>query len=460
MTATTLGASALDELEALRRRIATREASVAVVGLGYVGIPVAASLAAAGFSVRGHDADGTRVAALRGGDLPLATKEPGLVALLRAAVDSGRFDASSDDTTIEGADVFIVAVDTPIDADHRPDTRNLARACRTVSERLRGPALVVVESTVAPGTMRAIAPVFAGRGAHLAHCPERLRPGRLLRNLRGMSRMIGVDDTRDGVLGIELYRAIVQAELVVTSWEAAEVIKTAENATRDVQIALANQLAVVCDHAGVDFRVVREHVNRLWSAEPLVLEAGPGVGGHCIPKDPWLLVSALPAGARADLIHGARAVNDAMAEHVVALALEVCADAGRPPSDAKAAVLGLTYDADSDDRRNAPGPRIADGLRATMREVDVHDPYATPDRDLRDVLAGADVAVLVVAHSEYRYADLGTLGRVMRTRAVVDCRRVLDADVLRTAGFVYRGLGLGDVRRAARAAIPAREPIP
>ncbi len=449
-------------LDALHRRIAAKEAEVAVVGLGYVGIPVAASLAAAGFTVHGADVDPARVAVLRQGRLPLATKEPGLDALLAAAVRGGRLTAADDESGLDGADVFVVAVDTPIDPQHRSDTRDLERACRTVARHVRGPALVVVESTTAPGTMRnVVAPVFAGSAdVRLAHCPERLRPGRLLRNLRGMARLIGVDDTRVGLLGIELYRTIVRAELVVTSWEAAEVIKTAENAARDVQIALANQLAVVCDHAGVDFRVVREHVNRLWNAEPLILEAGPGVGGHCLPKDPWLLVSGLPEGAPSELVRGARALNDGMADHVVQLVLDVLTRAGRAPADAKAAVLGLTYDADSDDGRNAPGPRIAERLAAVVRELVVHDPYVARDRDLRAVLDGCDVAVVVVPHAEYRNADLATLGPAMRTRAIVDCRRALDADLLRTLGFAYRGLGLGDRRRNASAPIPTSEPMP
>jgi UDP-N-acetyl-D-mannosaminuronic acid dehydrogenase len=304
----------------------------------------------------------------------------------------------------------------------------------------------VIESTVAPGTIRdLIAPIF-GEGVFVIHCPERVRPGRLLRNLRGMARLVGAPDPEVAALGADLYRNIVQADLVVTDWETAAVIKTAENATRDVQIALANQLAVICDHVGVDFRKVREQINRLWNDQPLILDAGPGVGGHCLPKDPWLLVSAIPQGAASALIEGSRAMNEAMPSHVVDITERACRDAGFGIADATVAVLGLTYEADSDDERNAPGPRVAMELERRGAHVERHDPFVTPDRAVADVLRGCDVAVVVVPHSIYRESDWDALGSAMRHRVVFDCRRALEADALRLLGFSYRALGVAALR--------------
>lgn len=436
----------MTELRRLRDRIADKSARLVVVGLGYVGVPVAASFAAAGFDVVGVDPDGTRVEALNAGKLPLATSEPGLESLLQAALAAGRFRAVSDEGALSGRDVAIVAVDTPIDDRHRPDPRQLERACRGLAERVTRPCAVVIESTVAPRTLRdLIAPIF-GEGVFLIHCPERVRPGRLLRNLRGMARLVGVADPEVGVLGTDLYRNIVQADLVVTDWETAEVVKTAENATRDVQIALANQLALVCDHVGVDFRRVREQINRLWSDQPLILDAGPGVGGHCLPKDPWLLVSALPQGAASALIEGSRALNDAMPAHVADIAARACAGAGVALADATIAVLGLTYETDSDDRRNAPGPRVATELERRGARVARHDPFVSGDGALADVLRGADVAVVVVPHTVYRESDWFALGSAMRRLVIVDCRRALEADTLRSIGFSYHALGVAALR--------------
>lgn len=430
----------------LRDRITDKTARIVVVGLGYVGVPVATSFAAAGFDVVGVDTNQSRVDSLNAGNLPLATSEPGLEALLQTVLGAGRFHATVDEEAIAGCDIAIVAVDTPIDESHRPDSRQIEAACRSLARRATRPCLVVIESTVAPRTLRdLVAPIF-GDGIFLIHCPERVRPGRLLRNLHGMSRLIGAADPKVGALGAELYRNIVQADLVVTDWETAEVIKTAENATRDVQIALANQLALICDHVGVDFRKVREQINRLWSDQPLILDAGPGVGGHCLPKDPWLLVSALPEGAASALIEGSRELNDAMPSHVADITVRACRDAGIAITDATVAVLGLTYEANSDDQRNAPGPRVAAELERRGARVVQHDPFVTADRPVSEALRGADVVVVVVPHSNYREGDWATLGAAMRHRVVVDCRRALEADALRLLGFTYYALGVAALR--------------
>ena len=436
--------SRMSELDELQSRIATKQTRIGVIGLGYVGIPVAVSFAAAGFDVVGLDRARARVDALNAGALPLATTEPGLEPLLGAARAAGRFTATSDEDALDDREVAIVAVDTPV-VEHRPDTRQLIDACRGVARHLRPPTLVVIESTVAPRTMReVVAPLF-GEGAFVVHCPERVRPGRLVRNLRDMARLVGVSDPRVGVLATELYRNIVRADLVVSDWETAEVIKTAENATRDVQIALANQLAVISDHAGVDVRKVREQINRLWASEPLVLEPGPGVGGHCLPKDPWLLVSGLPDEASRALIEGARALNESMPAHAARIVARALADDDLATQGAVVAVLGLTYEANSDDERNAPGPLVADELARMGATVVRHDPLVTGG-ELASALHAADAAVVVVPHAQYREADWGALASAMRHRVFVDCRRAFEADALRMRGYRYRALGVGALR--------------
>ena len=433
-------------MQRLHDQIGKKTAKIVVVGLGYVGVPVATSFAAAGFDVVGVDTNRERVDALNMGKLPLATSEPGLESLLQTVIAAGRFRAVTDPAALAGREVAIVAVDTPIDEDHRPDVRQLELACQALAERVIRPCVVVIESTVAPRTIRdLVAPIF-GEGVFLIHCPERVRPGRLLRNLRGMARLVGASDPDVAALGTELYRNIVNADLVVADWETAEVIKTAENATRDVQIALANQLAIICDYVGVDFRRVREQINRLWNDQPLILDPGPGVGGHCLPKDPWLLVSSIPPSAASALIEGSRALNDAMPSHIADITERACRDAGLAIAHASAAVLGLTYEANSDDERNAPGPRVAAELERRGAHVARHDPFATPDRAIVDALRGCDVAVVVEPHNAYLESDWGALGGAMRRRVVIDCRRAFEADALRLLGFSYYALGVAALR--------------
>ncbi|MBI4347195.1 MAG: hypothetical protein HY553_10095 [Elusimicrobia bacterium] len=197
----------------LRARVSDRSARLAVIGLGYVGLSVAACFAAARFRVIGLDRDAGRIAALRAGRLPLAHSEPGLEDLVVAGARTGALDVTTEHGDLSGADVFIVAVDTPIDDRKRPDTSNLRAACDTIARHARPGSLVVVESTVAPGTMRGVvAPAFARAPAvAIAHCPERVRPGRLLANLRGMERLVGVDDAEVGALCVELYSTILHA---------------------------------------------------------------------------------------------------------------------------------------------------------------------------------------------------------------------------------------------------------
>jgi UDP-N-acetyl-D-mannosaminuronic acid dehydrogenase len=262
-----------------------------------------------------------------------------------------------------------------------------------------------------------------------------------------MSRLVGVADPADAVLATELYANVVNAPLVVTDWATAEVIKTAENAVRDVQIALGNQLAVICDYADVDYRRVRDQINRLWSGESLILEAGAGVGGHCLPKDPWLLISSLPTGAPAPLIRAARTMNDAMGDHVVRIVERAIEREGLVAKDARVAVLGLTYDANSDDTRNAPATRIIASLRALGIDVVENDPYSLSDADLSKCLAGADVAVLVIPHDTYRDTDWSALVPLMRHANLVDCRRAIDPDLARTIGLRWYGLGVGVLAR-------------
>jgi UDP-N-acetyl-D-mannosaminuronic acid dehydrogenase len=318
---------------------------------------------------------------------------------------------------------------------------------------------VVIESTLAPGTMNevvaaemaALRPLAVGEGPGLmlAHCPERVMPGRLLSNLAKMSRVVGGITPQAARLAARLYGHVVQAELDVTDALTAEIVKTGENAYRDVQIAFANELALLCESLGADVWRARELINK--SPGRAMLLPGGGVGGHCIPKDPWLLVARAGAAFAPRLIPAARAVNDGMPAHVAALVGGALAEAGRALSGSRVAVLGASYLEDSDDDRNAPTAALVEQLTARGAAVAVHDPWVPALRasSVESCVAGADAVVVMVAHQAYRGIDLVALRRLVRTPVLVDARRCFAPEATAAAGWKAHTLGVGSARPLA-----------
>jgi UDP-N-acetyl-D-mannosaminuronic acid dehydrogenase len=437
-------------LAGLRARVEDGSAAIGVVGLGYVGLPVACLFAATGLRVTGVDINADRVRTINGGQSPITGEEPGLSALLAQVVREQRLLATTDHGKLAAADVVVVCVETPVDdRDHRPRYQALRLACRTIGAVMRTGALVIIESTIAPGTIRdvAIPELTAGSGRphgdgfFVGHCPERVMPGRLLRNLREMSRVVGGDTPEVAETMAALYRRFVEGDLDLTDPLTAELVKTAENAYRDVNIAFANQVGLICEAVGGDVWTVRELVNK--SPGRLMLMPGGGVGGHCIPKDPWLLAAGLPEGEEAPLISAARAINEQMPRHVAALIEELLTAEGLAIAEATIAILGYAYLEDSDDTRHSPSAALLDILAPLGCPVRLHDPYVHGhDRPLAEVLSGADLAVVMVAHSAYRKVDLTTLAGCLRRPLMVDARRVFTASALQAAGLRFRTLGV------------------
>lgn len=423
-----------------------------VVGMGHVGIPVALSFAKAGLEVVGIDVDADRVDALSRGTYPLRSREPGIRDLLEE-VAGDTFTASTDFTEVADADHVLVAVPTPFDTDEGlPRYDALRDAVRSIGDHLRPGTLVVVESTISPTTMDSVVKplleetsgLVAGEEFMLGHAPERVMPGRLLSNLRSYDRVLGGIDEATREAMRDLYSRVVKGRLDAADMLTAEVVKTFENTYRDVEIALANEFARYCDAVGVDFHVVREMVNRVEDRN-LHLPGG-GVGGHCIPKDPYLLAHGSRDRFTPELVLLARAVNDAMPGYVADLVLEALQEADVEPSGARAAVLGAAYRPDTEDARNTPTVPLVQRLEADGMEVTVHDPYVRDvdvevTDDLDAAVDGADVLVVMTAHSDYDDLDLGDLGDRMGHRVLVDGRDLFSPQTARDAGFVFRGIG-------------------
>jgi UDP-N-acetyl-D-mannosaminuronic acid dehydrogenase len=439
---------------ALAARIESREARIGVVGLGYVGLAASVSLAAAGHAVTGVELRPERVAAVSGGRCPLEGDEPGLADALADVVASGRLRATTEHAALAACDVVLVCVETPIDDDHRPRHRALLAACDSVGRALAPGALVVIESTVAPGTTASVVKPLIERACggpegerfHLGHCPERVMPGRLLLNMRTMDRVLGACSAAGAAAMRALYGSFVEGRLDDADPLTAELVKTAENAYRDVAIAFANQLALICERAGADVWRVRELVNR--SPGRNVLLPGSGVGGHCIPKDPWLLASVLGEDAGESLLAAARRLNDRMPARCGELAARLLQDHGVAPAGARLVVLGLSYLEESGDTRGSPSATLVAELEKMGCSVTVHDPFVPGFAgDVLEAARGTDCAVVMVAHRAYRGLDPAALAGVMRRALLVDTRAVFEPAALDRAGFDWRRLGVGSARQ-------------
>src|SRR5437867_2949752 len=338
---------------------------VAVVGLGYVGIPVAAVLASKRVRVVGVDIDLRKIDAISAGRSPLEGREPGLDELVAKGVASGHFTATSDYGAADGSDAIVVSVETPVDDQtHDPEYTALKSALRSLAPHIARGALVSIESTLAPGTMAGIVrPILergsglkAGRDFHLVHCPERVTSGKLLHNLTTLDRVIGTQDPRGLRKATSVYGKILEGALHGTDWVGAEITKTAENAYRDVQIAFSNEVALICEELGANAYRVRELVNTCPGRDMLI--PGAGVGGHCIPKDPWLLVSPV-IHQKPVLIPTAREVNDFMPTRMAQLVEEAMREVGRRIRNSQVAILGFAFRENTEDSRNSPAiPRI------------------------------------------------------------------------------------------------------
>ena len=437
------------DITEIRNAVENKTARLAVIGLGYVGLPVAAMFADAGFDVKGVEIIPDRVEKINNGISPIEGDEPGLAELLARVIQTGRLRATRDYEDLRDRDVILIDVETPVDDRNIPRYEALRSALKSLGPVLKKGALVIVESTVAPGTINNfVLPLLEEHsktklndGFHLGICPERVMPGKLLKNLSTLSRVAGGMTPKTSEVMITLYRHIVCADLDAADCVTAELVKTTENAYRDVQIAFANEVALICEAAGGDVWKVRELVNK--SPMRQMHLPGAGVGGHCIPKDPWLLAyGASGKDVSLRIIPAAREVNNSMPLHMINLLEDALAQAGKPLLDARIAVLGYAYLENSDDTRNSPTRSLVARLYELGAQPVIHDPWIPEyDGDMFERIKGCDAVVLMVAHDAYRDLDLKRLKSVLRMPILVDGRHVYDGNKARAAGMIYSGIG-------------------
>ncbi len=420
--------------------------TVCVLGLGYIGLPTASMFAKHGMRVTGVDINPRIIEALNQGNILI--EEVGLRSLVREVKESGNLVGKR---APEPSDVFIIAVPTPINIDKTADMAAVISATESIVPHLQRGNLVVLESTSPPRTtLDVVRPILERSGLKcgddflLAYSPERVLPGQILRELVENPRVIGGIDQASAAAGRDLYASFVKGEFVLTDSTTAEMVKLMENTFRDVNIALANELALIADRLGVNVWQAIEIANR--HPRVNILRPGPGVGGHCIAVDPWFLVEASPP--QAQLIRAARKVNDAMPEHIVEIARSALVGIEQPVI----ASLGVTFKADVDDMRASPAVEVIKGLLACGFNVRAFDPHARPGsllgEHLCDSLAtavdGADIVLLLVDHTEFKRLTPKMFGR-MRGRLVLDTRNCLNCRDWEKAGFRLSQLGASNV---------------
>lgn len=443
---------------------------IVVVGMGYVGIPAAALFAdVEGFQVTGvqrrSERSGWKIDWLNQGKNPIGGDEPGLEELLQRVHKKGTFKVVDDYSVVKEADAVLIDVQTPTDEDHVPRYESLREVSRTIALLLKKGALVVIESTVAPGTTEHIVrPLLestgrkAGKDFHLAFSYERVMVGRLIKNITSLPRIVGGIDAKSTDLAMKLYSHIVKAPLHATDALTAEVAKVVENTYRDVNIAFANEVAIACESLGVDVFRVRDLVNTLPndptnpSTNPVrnMHAPGAGVGGHCLPKDPWLFKYGIDTYGKfrfePKIIVESRHLNDRMPVHLVDMLEDALAGLGKTLKGAKVAILGVAFLENSDDTRNSPSRTLYDEVKRRGAEPAMHDhlvreferPFST---DLDGVLEGADAMILAVKHDIYRDLDLAKAGKAMRTAVLIDGRNFYPREKAEKAGFAYRCVG-------------------
>ena len=436
--------------EQLLTKIQGHSAVIAVIGLGYVGLPLAVAFAERGFPVVGVDVDATKVAALNRGesyvqDIPSARLEG-----IRLKVDGrdfepstinlplpGTFTATTDYSVLTQCDAAIICVPTPLNKTRDPDVRFIISSGESLAQHIHRGMVVVLESTTYPGTTEELlrpmleqSGLRVGEDFFLAFSPERINPGDPIYVVENTPKVVGGVTAACRDVAVALYAQIIQRIVPVSSTQTAEMVKLLENTFRAVNIALVNETAIMCDKLGIDvWEVVEAAATKPYGF--MKFTPGPGVGGHCIPLDPYYLSWKLKTlNYNARFIQLAGEINSDMPRYWVNKVMEALNEAGKPLKGSRVLVLGVAYKKDIDDVRESPALDIIELLQTKGADVRYHDPYVATlshnnhthvsEPDLDAAIAAADCIMVVTDHSSYDWPAVR-----QRARLVVDTRHVL-----------------------------------
>src|SRR3989344_2307914 len=420
---------------------------VAIIGLGYIGLPLTFLLSSKKYDVIAIDKDMDKIKKLRKGVLPFARNEPLFKEYFARSLQNKNVVYTKYFESIKETDIILVSVDTPI-IGKKPNYKALDSAISQLAVNIKKKSIVVIESTLAPNTTKnfviptieKLSRLKVNTDFYVAVVPERIRPGYIYKQLTSFPRVIGISSPKIKSVMRKIYKDITNGELDFVDLTTAETVKTVENTFRDVNIAFANEVAIACEEQGVNVWEVRKLINK--SPFHNMLEPGAGVGGHCIPKDPWLLASSVIKQSL-KITRTARAINDSMPKHVLELAEKSLAIIGRKIKNTNLVILGYSYIGNSDDSRNSPTKDLVKRLKMKKAIFKIHDPYVSPydQTNLERVITGADCLILMVAHDYYKKLKLKDIASKMNIKIIVDGRNFFDKKQAQKNGFIYKGVG-------------------
>ncbi len=439
----------------LNTKIENKSAVICIIGLGYVGLPTAVSFAENGFTVIGADMKSHIVELINRGGCHL--KDLDLDERIKKVVTEKKLSATTNTAeATRKSDVIIIIVPTPVTPDKRPDLKPVICAGKDIAEGLGKNKLVVLESTVYPGvTEDVLKPVLeksgliAGVDFGLAHCPERYNPGDGKHTIVDIIRVVGGITPECTESTTALYKNIAKDVFTVKDIKTAEAAKVIENIQRDLNIALMNELALIFEKMDIDVIDVIKAASTKWNFN--VYYPGAGVGGHCLPVDPYYLTKkAEELGYHSTVITAGRAINDYMPMHIFELLVEALNERERAVKNSKIVILGFSYKENVGDPRESPVELLIEQLKKNGADIHIMDPYidnkylskyGIAEKDLYTVLKGANALVLMTAHNEFKHLDMKKVKQLMDTPIIIDGRRIYDHVEVRKSGFIYKGIG-------------------
>jgi len=436
--------------------IEKREVNIAIVGLGYVGLPTALRFFEAGFCVFGVDSNPSVISSLLEQRNPIG--EPDLDGKMPSPDDPNWNVTSSFSDSVVNCDVIIVTVPTPVSSDKHLDETNVSEAGESIFQQIHPGSgkVVVLESTVYPGFTKKIWSPLAnnnglsiGDDIHLAYCPERYNPGDSDSTIANTNRIVGSMNGKVGKRLVELYSTISEASVIyVGQMEVAESSKLIENVQRDINIALVNELSMILPNLGIDIEEVLDAASTKWNFHRYF--PGIGVGGHCIPVDPYFLIDqATEKNSSVHLISTARMINSQMPAHVAELVLEIIDSHNLPIEQTSILLLGWSYKPNIGDTRGSPSLDLARILNVRGIDISVFDPYV-PSHEFPDFVSivsdendieGFDMVIMATAHDKFEEIDWEEISSRMKNKIIFDGRRRLDLDNLSNNGWKVYALG-------------------
>ena len=425
--------------------MAEKNEKVCVIGLGYVGFPLAVQCAVKGYEVFGYDKDEKKLSRIEKGE-NIVDEE-----YLDALLPKVKLNIIRDEKDLGQCDIFVIAVPTPVDEKYYPDLGFVEAASRTVAENMKSGALVVVESTINPGVCEEVVrPVFEkagwkiGETVFISHCPERINPGDKKWNVTNIPRVVGSFDEKGLAKSVKFYESILDAKVMpMKTIREAEAVKIMENSFRDVNIAFVNELAKSFNLMDIDVvNVIRGASTKPFSFMPHWPACG--VGGHCIPVDPYYLIErAKENDFDHKFLRSARAINNSMPLYTVELMQDALNEVEKPFKNTNIGVLGLSYKANVGDLRESPALKIIELLKERKANIYTFDPYV-PDKStassLDELLDSVDAVVITADHKEFKEIQPELLKK-KNVAVVIDGKNCLDKDDIQKLGIIYKGIG-------------------